>query len=383
MSIKVDFRNNFLTPHLDRSSVDHVPNLTKMQEPSGVALLLKHNEEQSLLYASPDADNARRLYRSQHPTAICALKCMDGRVNLSLITNTPTGLIQPWRNLGGRFNFGWGHFYELIRGWQRRTLDEGRNGMILLTYHFSKSNPQSGCKGWGYDTEAAIAHTEALRLQCERIFGSETLCPVRIGIETDEDALIIHGRNGEVLDMGAETNLSIAELELRLFALFPHVHQQIIFDLLPLLTGNIEHINEVRLTGRSAAEADHREWVLAVGRGFDWLHLHNTALIVGPFADELSVPIQTAAGLLQSNVASGATDPKERGIVIWAGSPAYAESGSEWEGAIVKAQYLAAKTMKVIQEHQPGLAEYAYPLVGTISMSTRRLHRQPFDPEAA
>ena len=354
-----------------------------MQEPAGIRLLLEHNEQQSLEYSSPEADNARHLYRSRHPTAICALKCMDGRVNLSLITHTPTGLIQPWRNLGGRFSFGWGYFYEIFRHWQRQALDEGRHAMVLLTYHFSKSDSHLGCRGWNYETEAAIEHTNQLLNQCERIFGKEIVCPIRIGIETDEDALIVHGRNGEVLNMATEIKTTVNALELKLFHMFPDVHQQVISDLLPLLTGNIEHMHEVLLEHRTAEEADHREWVLAVGRGFDWMHLHNTALIVGPYADELSVPIQTAAGLLQSNIAKGSVDPTKNGIIVMAACPSSQESGSEWQGTIMRAQYLAAKAMKIIQEHQPELAEYAYPLVGAVSTPTRRLHRQPFNPDAA
>ncbi|NWF73057.1 MAG: hypothetical protein HXY51_08495, partial [Nitrospirae bacterium] len=43
-----------------------------------------------------------------------ALKCMDGRLNLSVATNTPPGIIEPIRNLGGRFDLGWPHFGEVI-----------------------------------------------------------------------------------------------------------------------------------------------------------------------------------------------------------------------------------------------------------------------------
>ena len=79
-----------------------------------IDFLLSHNRKQSELYAiraralvlscsralvplsasrftSPDAEGARSLYKSQHPTEICALKCMDGRLNLSIITQTPAG----------------------------------------------------------------------------------------------------------------------------------------------------------------------------------------------------------------------------------------------------------------------------------------------------
>jgi hypothetical protein len=50
-----------------------------------------HFDSESLRYTSPDAEGSRVLYKSQHPTDICALKCMDGRLNLSIITQTPAG----------------------------------------------------------------------------------------------------------------------------------------------------------------------------------------------------------------------------------------------------------------------------------------------------
>ncbi len=79
--------------------------------------LLDHNREQSAEYCSPDADLWRRKYRIEHPTEIGALKCMDGRLNLAVITQTPPGIIQPFRNLGGQFCLGWPFFQEVIDEW--------------------------------------------------------------------------------------------------------------------------------------------------------------------------------------------------------------------------------------------------------------------------
>ena len=68
-------------------------------------LASRHGEN----YSSPEAWLARERYLAEHPTAIAVLKCMDGRINIPVATNTPTGILMPFRNLGGMFNLGWPH----------------------------------------------------------------------------------------------------------------------------------------------------------------------------------------------------------------------------------------------------------------------------------
>jgi hypothetical protein len=52
-------------------------------------------------------------------------------------------------------------------------------------------------------------------------------------------------------------------------------------------------------------DIEHREWVICLGRGFDWLHMPNQALIIGPYSPDLADPVRNAAGILQSNMAAG------------------------------------------------------------------------------
>ena len=42
---------------------------------------------------------------------------MDGRLNLALMTETPPGIVQPFRNIGGKFDLGWPYFGILMREW--------------------------------------------------------------------------------------------------------------------------------------------------------------------------------------------------------------------------------------------------------------------------
>jgi carbonic anhydrase len=70
----------------------------------GIQNLIDLNKEHSRLFSDPGTAAARRQYRAQHPTEIGSLKCMDGRLHLPVATKTPLGIIQPWRNVGGKFD---------------------------------------------------------------------------------------------------------------------------------------------------------------------------------------------------------------------------------------------------------------------------------------
>jgi hypothetical protein len=42
---------------------------------------------------------------------------MDGRLNLPVMTQTAVGIIQPFRNLGGKFDLGWPFFQATLETW--------------------------------------------------------------------------------------------------------------------------------------------------------------------------------------------------------------------------------------------------------------------------
>lgn len=65
-------------------------------------LAARHGEQ----YRSPESWLARQRYLAEHPTAIAVLKCMDSRINIPVATKTPSGILMPFRNLGGMFNLG-------------------------------------------------------------------------------------------------------------------------------------------------------------------------------------------------------------------------------------------------------------------------------------
>lgn len=305
-------------------------------------------------FSSPETFLARQHYLAAHPTDIVALKCMDGRINIPVATQTPPGIIQPFRNLGGIFNLGWPHLNEVLAHHVGDTVNSGRRVLVLITYHFSKGDPARGCAGFNYDTEAAIAHTHAIKEQVEFVFGRGhgTVYPIVCGFETDEDALILHGSDGGLLNLAEITPAQADGLPALLGALYPDMPGQMRADLLPLLKGNLARIAEVRQLKRSL-DIEHREWMICVGRGFDFLHTPNVALIIGPYSPNLDDPIRKAAGILLDNMHSGRIP--DDGFLLLSSSP-YDEFGMDRARAELKARFMSEFTAQVIESEFPALA---------------------------
>ena len=309
-------------------------------------------------FRSPETCLARQRYLAEHPTAIAVLKCMDGRVNIPVVTNTPIGILMPFRNLGGKFDLGWPHLGEVLAHHVQRMVSSGRRVLFLITYHFSKGDPHRGCAGFKYDTAAAMAHTYEIRRQVEQVFGAThgTVYPLVVGLETDEDALIVHGENGAKLDMASFTPTDHPQLAGRLAALLPDMPTQMRADLIPLLEGNLDRIATVRAQiarHERQLDFDHREWMICLGRGFDFLHTPNLALIIGPYSPNLDEPIKTAAGIIRNNMAAGRIP--DDGLLLLASVP-YDEIGVDRARAEMKSRFLSRFAAEVIGTEFPELA---------------------------
>jgi hypothetical protein len=333
--------------------------------------LLDLARKHSASYGSPEAFLARERYLAEHPSAIVVLKCMDGRINIPVATNTPPGIIQPIRNLGGMFNLGWPHLGEVLANYVQERVSSGRRVLMLITYHFSRGDVQRGCAGFCYDTEAAKAHTYAIKKQVEYTFGAGhgTVYPIVCGFETDEDALLLHGSNGDILDVSQLGPADRDTLDLRLAALYPDMPNQIRQDLLPLVLGNIEHIAEVKRAAR-ALDAEHREWMICVGRGFDFLHMPNLALIIGPYSPDLADPIRQAAGIIENNMRAGRI-PAD-GFLLLASAP-YVEIGVDRARAELKSRFLSQFAAEVIRSAYPELASKMFMHTAVLNWRSRTL----------
>ncbi|MDZ4385555.1 MAG: carboxysome shell carbonic anhydrase, partial [Candidatus Moranbacteria bacterium] len=209
--------------------------------------LLDLSKKHSNAYCSSEAYLSRKRYSAKHPTMIIALKCMDGRIHLPYATKTPLGIIKPFRNIGGMFNLGWPYLGEVLYNTVNAAIEDSRRVLMIITYHYSKGDGHRGCAGFKYDCDAAIKHVFEVKKQAEYIFGQnhQAVYPLICGIETDEDAMILHdGENKEIFNLAESTDSSKEFLTNKLRAMYPDMPDQVLRDLLPLVTGNIEHISD-------------------------------------------------------------------------------------------------------------------------------------------
>jgi hypothetical protein len=329
-------------------------------------LAREHGEE----FAAAEAVLARQRHRALHPTSILALKCMDGRIHLPYATETPQGVIEPIRNLGGMFDLGWPYLGEVLTDAVARAVAQGRRTLMLLTYHFSKGDPHRGCAGFGNDTASALRHVSGVRAQVEQVFGKDhgTVYPLVVGFETDEDALIVHGPTG-TLNLAKEPDANPDRLGAELAALLPDMPGPMRADLLPLALGNVRHIAEIRAL-RRAPTLEHTEWALCVGRGFDFLHEPGIALIVGPYSPDLADPIRKAAAIIRRNMEEGRIP--DDGFLLLASTP-WREPGPDRARAELKTRFLYEFTAEVIAAADPDLARIMKGVGAVLHWDTRRL----------
>lgn len=334
--------------------------------------VLLRNQEQSSLFCGPDASLARKQYRALHPTEILWFKCMDGRLNGALMTGTPVGIIQPVRNIAGSFDLGWPYLGALFLEWVEYAVSHGRRCLPFVTYHWSKSDVHKGCKGHEYNVDKAKADSRWLLDSIEFAFGKEhtAVHPIMVGIETDEDTMVLHGDNDAELNISDELETPEDDLIEKLRHLYPDMHPQILNDLLPLVLGNVSHIRELRKTVRPIQHTMHGEQIICVGRGFDWLHWLNRALIIGPYSFDLAKPIRTAAGIVLDNIQKGLVPERDGALLVTSGVYRIT-TGSEPRMAELKARTLQKFAIDVIRHDVPELYSHLHVLSGTVDSNTR------------
>jgi hypothetical protein len=235
-----------------------------------------------------------------------------------------------------------------------KVVRQGRQVLMMITYHYAKGDPRRGCAGFHYRTEDARAHAFGLRDEFSTLFGGlhQTVYPLVCGFETDEEALVLHGADGQVLNLAELPPQDVPALPGRLLQLLPDMPAQVRDDLLPMLQGNLAHIAELRRTERRL-DIEHREWIIFVGRGFDWLHLPNQALIIGPYSPDLDHPIRQAAGIIQANMRAGRIP--DDGFLLMSSVP-YEEIGVDHARAALKSRFLARFAADVIRRAYGDLA---------------------------
>ena len=127
--------------------------------------------------------------------------------------------------------------------------------------------------------------------------------------------------------------------------------------LLSLIQGNIAHIAEMRSSDREL-DIVHHEWAICIGRGFDFFHVPNVALIIGPYSPDLSDPVRNAATIIRNNMSDGRIP--DDGFLLLTSSPCK-EIGVDRACATLKARFLSQFAANVIREAYPDLHQKTVP----------------------
>jgi hypothetical protein len=199
-----------------------------------------------------------------------------------------------------------------------------------------------------------------------------------IGIETDFESIVFHSTDGKTLDIASlDASLSNEEIDVMLTGLYPDMNAEMRRDLVPLAKGNLDHIALVRTEHKPLIDLEHREQIIAVGRGFDWLHEPNRALIIGPYSHEWPQAVKTAGSIVLGNL-NAERIPGENGILLlvstlWRNEER--ESGRRLKEE--KARYIARTALQELQSI-PELKDRLQLLVGVTEAETRKLHQIDF-----
>ena len=110
--------------------------------------------------------------------------------------------------------------------------------------------------------------------------------------------------------------------------------------------------------------------MICIGRGFDWLHMPNLALIIGPYSPDLADPIRKAAGIIEANMQAGRIP--DDGFLLLAETP-YHEVGVDHARIELKSRFLSGFAADVIRNEFPKLAEKMHVLTAVLAWHSRAM----------
>ena len=174
-----------------------------------------------------------------------------------------------------------------------------------------------------------------------------------VGIETDEGGLVFHGESKDTFDIANHTDSSAESIHSHLRHMYPNVPDHIINDLTPLIIGNQRYVREIRAAHRPVVEMEHKEQIIAVGRGFDWLHLPNRALMIGPYDPQWEDAVAIAGKIILGNMKAKRV-PEKEGALLLVLAP-FRSVGADQGVANEKALFLATEAERVLHERAPEL----------------------------
>jgi hypothetical protein len=332
------------------------------------------NDRNWRIFCDAGVRAARQRFRAQYPINVVCFKCMDGRINLARMTNTPMGLIYPFRNLGGVFSVGWPLLSDQLCTIVQNSIADGRTNLLFVTYHYSRSKKEWGCLGMDYSIEKGKENAIRFVHELEKVFGSghEQVDIVMLGIETDDDELIFHGRDEQksfstpkLMEGGQDSAVGL------LRELYPDMAPKTVAYILQLVEGNFAHIGELHRNPREPASLHHTERILALGPScFDWIHLPGFAVIVNTNDPMLDVATGKAAGIIIQNRNEGRI-PQDNALLLAA--VGYREQGFHYNAAKEQAAYLGRTGMEFVRRFHRESDGFFHPVVSVVDMYRRKL----------
>ncbi|HEY4521164.1 MAG TPA: hypothetical protein VJL57_02065 [Candidatus Paceibacterota bacterium] len=131
--------------------------------------------------------------------------------------------------------------------------------------------------------------------------------------------------------------------------------KEILDDLLPLIVGNQKYVKDMRGQNRPAVDMEHKEQIIAVGRGFDWLHLPNRALIIGPYDPRWEDAVAVAGTIVLGNMKAQRI-PETDGALLLLAAP-FRTVGADAGVAVEKALFLERESRRVLEERVPEIVK--------------------------
>ena len=110
--------------------------------------------------------------------------------------------------------------------------------------------------------------------------------------------------------------------------------------------------------------------MICVGRGFDWLHMPNLALIIGPYSPELADPLSKGGGIIAANMKNDQIP--DDGFLLFSVAP-YQDVGVDRARATLKSRFMAEFAAHIIRSDHPKLADKIHIRKAVISWHTRAL----------
>ena len=287
--------------------------------------IMEMNRIASIEYCDPRRKGIRTRYRNKRPTLIVVFKCMDGRLDFSVMTRTPIGIIQGERNIGGMFDLGWPSLRTRMVELVKYARSRGIRVEFMVGYHFSASDVSRGCAGHNHNTGDALRAAERFAHQLANAF-PDFVRVLLVGIETDADVLCLHTPNNIVIPMvTCDKERYLASLKMNVytdeFGLgMYHVHslgysgvshlrkmisdhfngylEGVEDDVVSPFARNMHHAEDVFASGRPIESPPHYERIILIGRGWDWMRESNYALILHDDNPHLDLATEKAAGII-------------------------------------------------------------------------------------